>query len=132
MGPNEKYLSAMSQPDVEFKAGLAVGELRYTHCHQCGRATFYPRVVCPACGSANVELRPSEGNGVVYSSSAITSRDADPYSVTLVDLPEGFRMLSSVQGIRAEDVTIGMAVRLSFDTDANGDPRAVFVPEVEK
>jgi hypothetical protein len=49
--------------------------------------------------------------------------------VSLVDLLEGFRMLSSVQGLRAEDVSIGMAVRLAFDTDADGNPRAVFVPE---
>ena len=68
------------------------------------------------------------GHGVVYATTAVYRRDADPYNVVLVDLEEGFRMMSRVEGVPAEEVEVGMRVALRIDRE--GDvPVPVFVQE---
>ena len=57
-------------------------------------------------------------------------RDADPYNVALVDLEEGFRMMSRVEGVPAEEVEVGMRVTLRVDWEGD-DPAPVFVLEGE-
>ncbi len=51
----------------------------------------------------------SPTRGVVYSTTTIFDR-AGAYNVCLVDLDDGGRMMSTVVGIAAEEVRIGMAV----------------------
>jgi uncharacterized protein len=69
-----------------------------------GRPVFRPRVGDDA-------WRVSAGRGTVYSTSVVRPRDATPYGVVLVDLDEGFRMMSSVRG----GGRIGMRVRVAFE-----------------
>jgi hypothetical protein len=68
------------------------------------------------------------GNGTVYSTTAISGSNGTWYSVCLIDLDEGFRMMSAVVGIDPGEVEIGSRVQLEFDTDKSGEARAVFVP----
>jgi uncharacterized OB-fold protein len=68
-------------------------------------------VVCPVCGGAHLVWEASSGRGTVY------RRDADPYSVVLVDLAEGFRMMSRVEGLPAEQVEVGMRVTLRVNRE---------------
>jgi uncharacterized OB-fold protein len=106
------------------------GRLGFQRCSGCGAAVFYPRVVCPFCGGANLAWETSSGRGVVYATTAVYRRDADPYNVALVDLEEGFRMMSRVEGVPAEEVEIGTRVTLRVDR-AGEDPVPVFVPRGE-
>jgi uncharacterized OB-fold protein len=109
---------------------LAAGVLAYQRCRDCGAAIFPPRVLCPACGSVSLDWRESEGRGAVYSSTAIPTRDSEPYDVALIDLDEGYRMMSTVVGLPADRVAIGMRVRVRIEPgDAERDPRPVFEPE---
>lgn len=115
-----------------YLAGLEVGELRFQRCGGCSSSIFYPRVLCNLCGSTQLRFEVSHGAGTVYSSTAITQRDAPSISICLVDLDEGFRMMSSVVDVPAEDVEIGIRVSARFDAVAD-DPlgqtvRVVFVP----
>jgi uncharacterized OB-fold protein len=74
---------------------------------------FYPRVICPHCAHDALVWVSSPGEGTVYSVT-IVARKADqggPYNVVLVDLDEGVRMMSRVDGVAPEDVRIGMRVR---------------------
>jgi uncharacterized OB-fold protein len=89
---------------------------------------FYPRVLCPGCGGVSLEWRTSSGRGTVYATTAVYRRDAKPYNVALVDLEEGFRMMSRVEGVPAEEVEIGARVALRIDREDEG-PVPVFVPE---
>ena len=57
-------------------------------------------------------------------------RDAEPYSVALVDLEEGFRMMGRVEDVPDEEVEIGARVALRVERDDDG-PVPVFVPEGE-
>lgn len=121
-------------PHATYLEGLERGELRYQRCAECGAVVFVPRVLCDRCGSTALRFEISAGRGTVYSATAVTQRDAPPYSVCLVDLDEGFRMMSAVVGVAADDVEIGMRVAAGFvavdDADALGQPvMVVFNPE---
>jgi uncharacterized OB-fold protein len=117
-------------PAVVYRRYLESGLLGFQRCAGCGAAVFYPRVVCPFCGGPDLAWQTSSGRGVVYATTAVHRRDADPYNVVLVDLEEGFRMMSRVESVPAEDVKIGTRVRLRVDRGGD-DPVPVFVPEDE-
>ncbi len=123
-----KELREEGAPTEMYTRYLGEGKLAFQHCTGCGRAVFYPRVLCPYCGSTSLEWRESSGHGAVYTATAIYRRDREPHNVALVDLDEGFRMMSRVEGIVAEEVEIGM--RVSFEArEEEGEPVAVFLPE---
>ncbi|MBE9375883.1 OB-fold domain-containing protein [Saccharopolyspora sp. HNM0983] len=111
-------------PEVVFRDGLAEGELRYQRCRACSTAVFQPRVLCTGCGSDDLSWERSSGRGTVYSTTAVRGRGG-AHNVALVDLDEGFRMMSRVDDIDPGSVGIGM--RVAFTTvEDNGDPVAVF------
>jgi uncharacterized OB-fold protein len=43
-----------------------------------------------------------------------------PYSVVLVELEEGVRLVSNVVGVRPDDIGIGMEVEVVFDDIGEG------------
>lgn len=94
-----------------------------------GAHVFYPRVVEPRTGDTDLEWIEASGRGSVYSTTVQRSKPPAPDSnLALIDLAEGPRMLSRVEGIAPEDVTIGMAVRARIRDDGDG-PFVVFEPE---
>ena len=101
--------------------GCAAGELRYQWCAACRRAQFYPRVACARCGGRALEWRRSAGRGVVHAVTVVhrapsaAFRADVPYTIALVDLDEGFRMMANVVGTAPETVAIGDRVRLVFE-----------------
>ena len=101
-------------PRAWFEDGCARGVLRYQWDPAAERAVFYPRAL------DGLEWRESAGLGTVYSATTIRPRGAEPRGVALVDLDEGFRMMSRVL---ADEVPIGMRVQVEF---ADGVP--VFRP----
>ncbi|MEU6642607.1 OB-fold domain-containing protein [Saccharomonospora sp. NPDC046836] len=112
--------------DHRYRAFLAEGEFRIPRCAECGRAHFYPRVVCPFCDSTSLEWVLASGLGHVYSTTVVRGRSA-AYNVALVDLEEGPRMMTRIDGLAPESVTIGMPVRARILAD--DEPLIVFVPE---
>ena len=116
-------------PAVTYRRYLENGRLGYQHCGDCLAAVFYPRVLCPVCGSGALEWRESAGRGTVYATTAMYSRNRDPRNVVLVDLDEGFRMMSRVEDVPAEEVEIGTRVRFEVRQSEEDEPVAVFVWE---
>lgn len=113
-------------PAARFAEGCRAGRLDYQWDPVAGRAVFYPRLVAPGTGAAELEWRTSAGLGTVYSATTVHARGDAPRNLALVDLDEGFRMMSRVEGIAPEAVAIGMRVRVAF---ADGDPPVpVFEP----
>ncbi|MGA5699194.1 Zn-ribbon domain-containing OB-fold protein [Peterkaempfera bronchialis] len=112
-------------PWTAYRAGLADGRLLYQRCTACTRAQFYPRVLCAHCGGTALSWQQSAGAGVVHATSSVPERDAAPRNVALVDLDEGFRMMSRVTGAPSESVRIGAAVRARI-VDEDGEPVVVF------
>ncbi len=105
------------------------GKLAYQFCRESGAAVFYPRAVSPKTGNPNLEWRVSKGLGTVYASTTVHRRGEDLYNVSLIDIDEGFRMMSRVEGIGPSDVQIGMRVRMRTDVDGGDRVYPVFAPE---
>ncbi len=88
----------------------------YQRCEQCGTAIFPRRVLCPVCGERRLADATSAGRGIVYSTTAVHAREGT-HNVALVDLDEGFRMMSAVAGLDPGAVRIGMLVQAHADDE---------------
>ena len=98
-------------PAARFRAACREGRLDYQWDPRAGRAVFHPRV------GEHLEWRTSAGLGTVYATTVLRRRDEPPANLALIDLDEGFRMMSRVEGVAPEDVAIGMRVRVRFDDE---------------
>ena len=114
-----------SSPLAEYRQYLAEGKLAYQETTS-GKAVFYPRVCAPETGEA-LTWRISKGLGEVYSTTVIYKKDVAPYNVCLINLDEGFRMMSRVEGISPDVVKIGMRVKFLASKDTDGNPLAIFI-----
>lgn len=105
------------------------GEFPYQSCTACLRAVFYPRVLCPHCGSTRLEWRSARGEGIVYSQTILPVRDGDDRQILLVDMAEGFRILGVSEGARVGigDTVDGRLVRRGESPDE--DPAYVFTKQ---
>jgi uncharacterized protein len=107
-------------PDQQFQAYLATGRFMIQRGTETGKYVFYPRAVAPGTGE-ELEWVEASGRGTVYSSTCVRKRppEAD-VSVVLVDLEEGPRMMSRVEGIAPDAVPIGLAVTARIVPDGAG------------
>ena len=114
-------------PEAVFRNGLKEGVFYLQKCGGCEKHVFYPRALCPHCGSAQLSKVEASGRGTVYSSSTVHRRaeSGGNYNVSLIDLEEGPRMMSWVVGVAPEDVRIGMNVRAKID-EIDGEPAVTF------
>ena len=116
----------VTHPDAEFRAFLAQGRFMIQRSKSSGAHVFYPRVVAPGTGARDLEWVQASGRGVVYSTTVVRKKPPEPsYNVVLVDLAEGPRMMSRVEGVDPDAVTIGMAVQARI-VDQDGEPVVVF------
>lgn len=116
-------------PDTQFRRHLEAGRIMLQRSRETGRCFFYPRVAEPGTGSTDIEWIEASGRGVVYSTTVVRQRPpAADYNVVLVDLAEGPRLMSRVEGLPPEAVKIGMAVRARI-ADGEDGPILVFDPE---
>lgn len=98
-------------PDQQYQAHLAAGRFMIQRGVETGTHVFYPRAVAPVTGEA-LEWVEASGMGTVYSATAVRKRPPEPaVSIVLVDLDEGPRMMSRVEGIDATEVPIGLRVK---------------------
>lgn len=95
------------------------GVLAYQYCPDDDSVVFYPRFYSPVSGSPNLEWRISAGLGTVYATTSVYGRDREkpPHNVSIIELDEGFRMMSRVEDIPSLDVTIGMRVQVRMHHD---------------
>ncbi len=115
-------------PDARFLQFLEQGKLMLQRCRDTGRYVFYPRVLDPETGSPALEWVEASGLGTVYSTTVVRQRPPTPdYNVALIDLDEGPRMMSRVEGIQPDQVRIGMRVRARIIREGDA-PLVVFDP----
>src|SRR6476659_11387531 len=101
---------------------LERGELAYQFSPDMGKAVFYPRVICPYTGSDRLEWRISKGLGTVYATTVVHAQQGETYNVALVDVDEGFRMMSRVEDIAPTAVHIGMRVKFRVHRPGGEEP----------
>ena len=116
-------------PEQTFRRGLGDGKFLIQRCEACASHVFYPRVLCPVCGSPKLACVQASGTGEVYSTTTIR-QPADKggdYNLCVVTLAEGPRLMTQIVGIDPADVRIGMAVRAVI-RKAGESPAVFFEP----
>ena len=100
------------QPELQFAAFLAEGRFMLPRSRTSGKFFWYPRVAEPGTGCTDLEWVEASGEAAVYSTTVIRQKPPTPdYNLALVDLAEGPRMMSRVEGIAPGAVRIGMTLR---------------------
>jgi len=120
----EAILAILPNPTKEtapFWEGCNRSELLLSACEDCAQVFYYPRLYCPNCGSEKLAWRASAGRGTLYSFTHVgvsfygpTWESQIPYTLVLLDLDEGPRMLSRLVGPDRDKVQIGDRVRVEF------------------
>jgi uncharacterized OB-fold protein len=123
-------------PSLKEKSPLGIyidhlnkGELAY-QVTEDGKAVFYPRIVAPKTGSPKLTWKVSKGLGTVHATTVVCiQKDAPAYNVALIDMDEGYRMMSRVEDIDPMQVKIGMRVKFRVHPGTEKDsPYPVFTP----
>jgi uncharacterized OB-fold protein len=107
-----------------FWQGADEGKLVLQKCGGCGTWCHIPQPMCPKCHSVEKGWAPVSGKGVVYS--WVTYHESPhpafkvPYSVVLVELEEGVRIVSNLVDVKPDEIEIGMPVEVTFDQITEG------------
>jgi uncharacterized protein len=119
--------SVNAGPEAQYLAFLAVGHFRIQRSRSTGQHVFYPRVAAPGSGAADLEWVDATGFGTVYSITVNRSKEGS-YNIALVELDEGPRLMSRIDGVetvaigtrvKARIVTIGETPAVLFDVAAD-------------
>ena len=110
-----------------FWEAAARGELLVKGCAACGQVHFYPRAICPFCGSDRTEWRRASGRGTVYSYSVMRRAEV-PYAIAYVTLEEGPAMVTNIVDCDLDGIRIGQAVRVVWKPTEAGPPVPAFTP----
>ncbi|MES2534939.1 MAG: OB-fold domain-containing protein [Pseudomonadota bacterium] len=113
-----------ASPLNQYLCHLEAGELAYQYSPAQGVPVFFPRAVSPY--GDELEWRISKGLGTVYATTWIPVRDAAPYNVALIDMDEGFRLMSNVTLAPAAEIRIGERVRVRIEHPEGKPPFPVF------
>jgi len=121
--------------------GARQGRLLIGECGACGRVHHYPRPFCPHCWSEDVHPVQASGAGTLYTYSTVHAndlppfRDRLPYVAAIVELAEGPRVMTTIEGAQPDGLRVGMAVTASFRPVDADDPDSpyltVFTPNEE-
>jgi len=117
-------------PNPETKAfweAASQGKLLIKRCTSCGQAHYYPRALCPFCGSDATEWQPASGGATLYSYSVMRRTDV-PYAIAYVTLDEGVTMMTNLVDCDFDSLRIGQRVTLIFKPTDGGPPVPAFTP----
>jgi uncharacterized protein len=121
--PDEMPLPAASAETVGWWDAAAAHRLVVQRCQACGATRHPPGPVCPACRSDRAELAELAGTGTVYTFTIVHQAfipaldDHVPYVVAAVDLDggAGARLVTNLVDVAPGDVSVGMAVEVSWE-----------------
>ena len=131
-------IDAASAP---YWAAAREGQLLIGECKTCGKVHHYPRPFCPFCWSEDVHPAKASGTGTIYTYSTVylndlaPFKDRLPYVAAIVELAEGPRLMTNIEGVEPERLQIGMAVTAVFRPVDSDDPDSpyltIFTPTEE-
>jgi uncharacterized protein len=105
-------------------------------CNECGTNFFVPQIACPTCHAESWDYRESSGSGAVVTYTVVhrapTADRSPPYIVAVIDLDEGWRLMSNVIECPVEAVRIGQRVKVAFEVRSDGVTLPVFAPVLEE
>lgn len=128
---SDKPLPTPNAESRPFWEAAAQGVLRIQRCDSCGAAQFPPRAICGQCHAKGApRWEDAQGTGVIASHTTVhrppspAFKSETPYTLALVTLAEGPRILVTLRGVAAP--AIGMPVVIRFDPPAG--PNGIALP----
>jgi uncharacterized OB-fold protein len=124
-------------PDLEtqpFWDGCKEGRFLIRHCNACGEDHFYPRPFCPTCWSDDVAWKEASGRATLYTFSIVHQNDLPPfgervpYVAAIIDLEEGPRVMTNIEGVEHDALRIGMPLVVDFKPISDDVTIAIFRP----
>ncbi len=119
---------ALNNESLPFWEGAKEGRFQIKRCNDCGKAHWYPRLICPNCFSQNTVWETSPGEGVIYTFSVMFRNTPVPYAIGYVNLDEGPAVLTNFVDCDLRTLKIGQRVKVRFQPTENGPPVPVFAP----
>jgi len=124
-------LPAITELSRPYWDGCARGRLLYQSCGSCGAALSDPGYICRWCHARDLHWQESSGSGTVYSWSTVwrpqTAAFRTPYVVSIIELDEGFYLMSNVVGCQRDEIHLGMPVQVVFH-EVDGFTLPYFAP----
>jgi uncharacterized OB-fold protein len=101
----------------KFAEYLQQGKLMGTQCKKCGEKYFPPRADCLKCMNDTFEWIEYSGKGILHSYTTIHAapkgfEDIAPYTLGIVDLKEGGRLIAWIKDISDKELKINMPVKV--------------------
>ncbi len=121
MAQTSKPIPTVSADLAPFFEAAKAGQLVLQKCDSCGMLRFPPRELCSHCLATGANWVTVSGRGQIFSYNIIhqvyhPGFAADvPYSVVVVQLEEGARMVSNLVDVQPRDVRCGMPVEVVFE-----------------
>lgn len=115
----------MAEIDIQYRQGAESGRFMVQKCPNCGRLRFPPVSICPNCLTPSNEWVAVSGRGTIWSWIRMHRQYFKngfrevPYSVVMVELDEGLRLISGIVG-PDDDLHCGQAVEAVFSDEGNG------------
>ena len=103
-----------------FWDGLKERKFLLRHCNACGHDHYYPRPFCPTCWSDALSWTEASGRGRLYTYSVVHVNDLPPfnervpYVAAIVELDEGPRVMTNVEGVPFDELRADMPVTVDF------------------
>jgi len=122
------FPTPIADPDTkDFWSAAKDGNLMIGSCRSCKEPHYYPRGMCPHCGSQEVELIRSSGKGKIYSWSVLRKAEP-PFAIAYVTLDDGPTMMTNIIECDLDGLEIGQRVELKFSPteESDGPPVPTF------
>ena len=104
------------------------GRLLLKMCADCERSHYYPRTICPLCGSTNTHWVEANGKGSIYTFSTMRRGPFAPYALAYVTLDEGPAILTNIVDCEFDELKIGQRVEVKFAANEGGTSYPMFKP----
>lgn len=117
----------------EFWRGLSEGKLYATKCRKCGRVSFPTAADCSNCYESDFEWMALSDEGEVEAFTHVVVRAGDflsyePYTIAIVKLREGVKVMGWLTDVEFSEVKVGMKVKLKFWESHEGSIIYSFTP----
>jgi uncharacterized OB-fold protein len=114
-GTPAPHPNRLSQP---YWDGCAKGELWFQRCDACQSIPTRPSPLCPQCHGRALTWERSAGTGSLYSWTIVWRPQHPtfriPYAPAIIELDEGWFLMSAMIGCEDTDLTDGMRVEVEF------------------
>ncbi len=117
-----------------FFDGAKEGKLRLLQCTACNTWSYPPATLCSHCGGNELAWQDASGQGTVYAHGRLARpyhprhKDRLPLVLAQVDIADRLRLMTNLVEVAPEDVHVGDAVEVCFETFPDGGVIPVFRP----